>query len=770
MSEKRKLATILFADIAGYTALMQKDEQQALLFLNRFKEVLEQQTHQHRGEIVQYFGDGCLLAFDSSVHGVECACALQKSFFVQPNIPVRIGMHLGDVVFKDGNVFGDGVNVASRVESLGVPGSVLLSKPIRDQIKNRSEFQLTSLGSFDFKNVEEPMEVFALTNPGLVVPKPNEVTGKLQPAKSQGTLVKIIPVVASLVILVLVGVYGYNSWFTTDSEAGPIAHELRSERIAVVPFENLTTDPALDNFGKIASNFINLALMNIENAEVVSPATVETNLAAFGILPGDPSRSSFNELTGANLVIAGSYFLNENEMTLALQIQNAMTGKLQFALPHISGNQTDKEKIISDATEKVLGYWAARDMVDSRRINLPDLEAYSLFLDRFEIGFGPDDLEAILSLDSNFYLARIEWLNHSRWLLHTSKPDHFRFLDRHLADLTKYERDLYDYVKNLYQGNSLITFKIADKLRKRFPKDFSLNHDAAAVAFDELNNYPLTMQIYAGLPLEEVEVPYVQGTHPRIRNEIISRTILPEYGANDKEPLANLVDLIQWSDPWRFIPSLYAIMTKDEQLYHQILEEDFAAASDPEDTFARLVGRFDWDYRSVFSSPEMNARLIEVARKSLDQYPEGPIQREILSQALRVLDKTPVTLDLKWRNVADPYSPWAPYKRYLYWTALGNIQSGDLNTVHQIIREMESLVTEDLTLAASYAAFPYYHIGCIYNQMGDTENAIIYLRKAKEMGLYAGNYQFNYDKHLESLFDHPEFIEIVTPIWPEEYK
>ena len=769
MSEQHKLATILFADIAGYTALMQADETKALHYLNKFKEELERETRSHQGQIIQFFGDGCLLSFESSTMAVNCAIALQAAFREDPEVPVRIGAHLGEVVYKDDNVFGDGVNIASRIESIGVPGSILISKTIRDQIRNKSDYLLEPLGSFEFKNVAEPIEVYAISNPGLVIPKLGEITGKLQPAKGNG-MGNIIAVVAGFLFLILMGRYGYNNWFAQGKELDDISGNLRAERIAVVPFENLTSNSTLDNFGKIAANYINLALMNVENAEVVSPATVETNLPAFGILPGDPSRSSFTELTGASVVIAGNYFMDEQELTLALQVQNARTGKLQFALPYISGDQAGREQIISDATDKVLGYWAARDMVDSRRINLPNLEAYSLFLDRNESGFGPNDLEQILSLDSNFYLARIEWLNHARWLLHPSKPDHFGFLDRHLTELTRYERDLYNYVKNLYQGNSLMTFRIAEKLRKRFPKDFYLNHDAAAIAYDELNNYPLTMQIYAELPLEEVEVPYVQGTHPRIRNEIVSRTILPEYGTHDQEPLADLVNLIQWSDPWKFTPCLYATMTKDENLYQQILEEDLAAATDPQEIFTRLVGRFEWDYRSVFSTPEMNAQLVEASRNSLDQYPEGAIHREILSQALRVLDESPTTLDLKWREVADPFSPWAPYKRYLYWTALGNIQSGDLNTVQQIIREMESLVTEDFTIAASYAAFPYYHIGCIYAQLGDQENALNYLRKAKNMGLYAGHYQFNYDKHLESLFDHPDFVEIVAPIWPEEYK
>jgi len=169
----RRLAAILFADIAGYTALMQRDEPDALQKLDRFKTILEVRTTEFQGNIIQYYGDACLVVFDSPVSAVACAKAMQEDFRQVPIVPVRIGIHLGDVVFKDGNVFGDAVNIASRVEGLGVPGAVLLSQTVRIQIKNQPEFQLVSLRKFDFKNVDESMEIFALANEGF----PNKIKG-----------------------------------------------------------------------------------------------------------------------------------------------------------------------------------------------------------------------------------------------------------------------------------------------------------------------------------------------------------------------------------------------------------------------------------------------------------------------------------------------------------------------------------------------------------------------------------------------------------------
>ncbi|MEO0337892.1 MAG: SIR2 family protein [Bacteroidota bacterium] len=179
MLGSRKLSIMVFADIAGYSAMMQTNEVNALAVLDRFKTVLEKSMQMQEGQIVQYYGDGALLAFDSALLSLQAVMNMQSQFIAQ-EVPVRIGMHLGDVLYKNGNAFGSGVNIASRIESLGIPGAILLSKTIRDQIKNKPELELTSLGDFHFKNIPEPQEVFAVANPGFVVPQPKQMQGKLQ--------------------------------------------------------------------------------------------------------------------------------------------------------------------------------------------------------------------------------------------------------------------------------------------------------------------------------------------------------------------------------------------------------------------------------------------------------------------------------------------------------------------------------------------------------------------------------------------------------------
>ncbi|MDH3245157.1 MAG: hypothetical protein OEM26_11120, partial [Saprospiraceae bacterium] len=180
MDSSRRLAAIMFTDIVGYTTSMQQSEEAAIGQATRHQNVLDELVNKHRGEVLNYYGDGSLSIFSSALSAVQCAMDIQHQLQDVPQVPLRIGIHIGEVLFDQGKVFGSGVNIASRIESLGIAGSILLSKEVRNKIHNRSEFRLASMGSFEFKNVEEPVNVFAIANDGCAVPKREELDIKVQ--------------------------------------------------------------------------------------------------------------------------------------------------------------------------------------------------------------------------------------------------------------------------------------------------------------------------------------------------------------------------------------------------------------------------------------------------------------------------------------------------------------------------------------------------------------------------------------------------------------
>ena len=175
--QRRQLAAVMFADIVGYTALMQENEQLGIETRAKYLRVLETQHEAFSGTIVQYYGDGALTMFPNSVDAIRCAVEIQKELRRPPAVPVRIGIHVGNVIVEPTGLIGDAVNIASRIESFGIPGGVLISDSVHDQVKNQS-LGFVGLGKFKLKNVGRPFEIFAVSADGLEVPAANFLQGK----------------------------------------------------------------------------------------------------------------------------------------------------------------------------------------------------------------------------------------------------------------------------------------------------------------------------------------------------------------------------------------------------------------------------------------------------------------------------------------------------------------------------------------------------------------------------------------------------------------
>lgn len=142
----RRLAAILFADIQGYTALMQRDEKQAFRTLNKYQQTLKKLVDESNGDVIKNYGDGSLCLFSTALDALVCAKQLQTKMIKDPIVPLRIGLHLGDVTYQEGDVYGDAINLASRIESMGIAGNVLMSRSFHSKIKNQRQFLFENLG------------------------------------------------------------------------------------------------------------------------------------------------------------------------------------------------------------------------------------------------------------------------------------------------------------------------------------------------------------------------------------------------------------------------------------------------------------------------------------------------------------------------------------------------------------------------------------------------------------------------------------------------
>ncbi len=172
MEEKfvRQLAAIVFTDIVGYTHLMHINEERALLLRSRHREILSAMHDKYGGEVIQLFGDGTLSIFHSSVKAVECAVEMQIEYKKDPEVPIRIGIHVGDISYDGKDAFGDGMNVAARIEPLCEPGGVYISERVFEDIRNHAWLQAIHVGDFQLKNISGDTPLYAISSKGMALP------------------------------------------------------------------------------------------------------------------------------------------------------------------------------------------------------------------------------------------------------------------------------------------------------------------------------------------------------------------------------------------------------------------------------------------------------------------------------------------------------------------------------------------------------------------------------------------------------------------------
>ncbi len=218
---QRRLAAIMFTDIVGYSAMMQKDEVIANRKRKRHRSVFNELTPKYDGQILQYYGDGTLSIFNSTTAAVECAVAIQRALKKEPKVSLRIGIHTGDVTFNEEDIFGDGVNIASRIESLCIPGGVYISRKVYDDIKNHPTLKTQYVGEFDLKNINEQTTVYAISNTGITVPEGGFQRNTTKERSSSNTAVigKKRKITAALLALAF-GVFGAHRFYLGNRGLG----------------------------------------------------------------------------------------------------------------------------------------------------------------------------------------------------------------------------------------------------------------------------------------------------------------------------------------------------------------------------------------------------------------------------------------------------------------------------------------------------------------------------------------------------------------------
>src|SRR5213592_2223585 len=170
--EQRRLAAIMFTDMVGYSAMAQRDDQLALALLEKHRQLLREIFPRFHGTEIKTIGDAFLVEFNSALEAAQCAIEIQRALAhrnhdvsADRRIELKIGIHIGDVVHREGDVYGDGVNIASRIEALAGAGGICVSMDVERQIRNALEARFEKFGSADLKNIKLPMDLFRIVLP-----------------------------------------------------------------------------------------------------------------------------------------------------------------------------------------------------------------------------------------------------------------------------------------------------------------------------------------------------------------------------------------------------------------------------------------------------------------------------------------------------------------------------------------------------------------------------------------------------------------------------
>ena len=228
MSNSRQLAAIMFTDIVGYTALMGEDEDKAFDLLRKNRQVQRPIIEQYGGRWIKELGDGVMATFSNATDAVLCAGAIQKSCLKVTDLKLRIGINLGEVVFEDNDVFGDGVNIASRLQTLAPIGGVFISESVQKNISNKKGIETNFVREENLKHVKTPVQIYEVNIDSVHVDQ------------------------------AMLGV--------TSQER---KHTIPNKSIAVLPFENIGNDPEQEYFSDGMAEEILNALSNLKELKVV---------------------------------------------------------------------------------------------------------------------------------------------------------------------------------------------------------------------------------------------------------------------------------------------------------------------------------------------------------------------------------------------------------------------------------------------------------------------------------------------------------------------
>ena len=386
---KRKLTAILSADAKGYSRLMGEDEEATVRTITAYREVMTTLIQQHRGKVVDSPGDNLLAEFASVVDAVQCAVAVQKEISARNTelpenrkMQFRIGINLGDVIQEGDRLYGDGVNIAARLEGLAEPGGICISKTAFDHIESKLPYGYDFIGDQIVKNIAKPVGAYrVLMDPRVTV------KGKIEeekPAAVRRTPI-FVGVAVVLVLAVAVGIWQFHTKRPSVKPASveKMAYQLPDKpSIAVLPFNNLSGDPKQEYFSDGLTEEIITALSSVPKLFVIARNSTFT-------YKGKPVKvQQVSEELGVQYVLEGSVRKAGDKIRITAQLIDALNGHHIWAKSY-DRNLSDIFAVQDEITKNIITAMQVKltegEEVKAVSKGTNNLEAYLKYLQANEL-------------------------------------------------------------------------------------------------------------------------------------------------------------------------------------------------------------------------------------------------------------------------------------------------------------------------------------------------------------------------------------------------
>ena len=406
----RQLAAIMFTDLVGYTALMGADEEKAFELLKKNRLVQRPIIEKYNGRWLKEMGDGVLASFNAVSDAVYCAGAIQKACENEPDLTLRIGIHIGEVVFEGEDVFGDGVNIASRLESLAPHGGILVSESVHKNMLNKKGIETKFVREEILKNVKDPVRIYEVKVDGIETPSGSITHPPLNKYKG-GFNKKLLIGAGVIMVLTLFIIYQYGMKDRLLNTQTAMEAELDIS-IAVLPFVNLSGDSELDPFCDGMTDEVISKLSKIRSiGKVISRTTVMNYKVTNKTIP------EIAKELGVNHILESSFQKSGDRVRINLQLINAPIDDHIWSDDY-SGEWGDIFQIQAEVAENVarnIGAAITITEIESiRNIPTSSMNAYDLFINakyenkKFSKESFYNSIELLkesVKIDSQFYQA-----------------------------------------------------------------------------------------------------------------------------------------------------------------------------------------------------------------------------------------------------------------------------------------------------------------------------------------------------------------------------